>query len=53
MFNHREQAECDKLLNLDVFKINKIKHQERYEKFLTRFKDEVRRFAKKDYYLRL
>lgn len=53
MFNHRDQEHCDKLLNLDVFKINKIKHQERYEKFLTRFKDEVKKFARKDYYQRL
>ena len=49
MFNNEQQVECDKLMNLDVFKIKKIKHQERYDKFLNRFKDEVKRFAHEEY----
>ena len=40
---------CSSLLNFDIFKINKIRHPERYEKFLNRFKEQVKRFAHKDY----
>ena len=49
MFNNKDQEVCDKLVNFDIFKINKIRHPERYEKFLNHFKERVKRFAHKDY----
>lgn len=52
MFNNKNQEVCDKLLNFDIFKINKIRHPERYEKFLNHFKERVKRFAHKDYVTR-
>ena len=49
MFNNKSQDVQDKLLNYDIFKITKIRHPERYEKFLNHFKERVKRFAHKDY----
>jgi hypothetical protein len=49
MFNNKNQEVCDKLLDFDIFKINKIRHPERYEKFLNHFKERVKRFAHKDF----
>ena len=49
MFNNKSQEVQDKLLNYDIFKITKIRHPERYEKFLNHFKERVKRFAHKDY----
>ena len=46
MFNHQNQEECDKLINSSIFKIS---NAELYEKFMNKFKDEVKKFAHKDF----
>ena len=49
MFTSTNEAECEKLLNLDIFKFKKIKHPARYSKFLEKFKEQIKRLAQKEY----
>jgi hypothetical protein len=39
LFTNSDEVECDKLLNMDVLKIKKLKHPERQLRFLERFKE--------------
>lgn len=49
MFNHQNQDECDKLINNPIFKLQKITNAELYEKFMNTFRDQVKKFAHKDF----
>ena len=49
LFTNNDEAECNKLLNMDVLKIKKLKHAERQTRFLEKFKEQIRRWANRDY----
>ena len=53
MFTNANDEECRKLLDLEIFKLKKIKHPERYQQFLEKFRDKVKKFAQKEYQLKL
>jgi len=48
MFISQEEPECEKLLNHDIFKLPKIKLQQRQYRFLEKFKEFVIKSRYKD-----
>jgi hypothetical protein len=48
MFTSDKEEECDKILNLDMLKLKKINHPEKYTTFLQKFKEKIIRFADRD-----
>lgn len=49
LFVNQKEEECNKLLDMECFKIKKIKNPYKQVMYLERFKDNIKKLAIKDY----